>query len=63
MLVSTGAAIFVLLFIKITEQETNSDVSIIVAQVVSGVGFLGAGVIFREGTNVHGLNSAATIIA
>ena len=63
MLVSTGAAIFVLLSIKITEQETNSDVSRIVAQVVTGVGFLGAGVIFREGTNMHGLTSVATMIA
>lgn len=63
MLVSTGAAIFVLIFIKIAEQETNSDVSRIVAQVVTGVGFLGAGVIFREGTNMHGLTSVATMIA
>lgn len=61
MLVSTGAAIFVLLSIKMAEQNTNIDVSRIVAQVVTGVGFLGVGVIFREGTNVHGLTSAATI--
>ena len=31
------------------------------AQVVSGVGFLGAGVIFKEGLNVRGLNTAATL--
>ena len=61
MLVSTGAAIFVLLSIKMAEQQANIDVSRIVSQVVTGVGFLGAGVIFREGTNVHGLTSAATI--
>jgi putative Mg2+ transporter-C (MgtC) family protein len=29
--------------------------------VVSGVGFLGGGVILREGFNVHGLNTAATL--
>jgi putative Mg2+ transporter-C (MgtC) family protein len=29
--------------------------------VVSGVGFLGAGVIFKDGASVHGLNTAATI--
>jgi putative Mg2+ transporter-C (MgtC) family protein len=29
--------------------------------VVSGIGFLGAGVILREGVNVHGLNTAATL--
>jgi putative Mg2+ transporter-C (MgtC) family protein len=33
----------------------------IVAQVVTGIGFLGAGVILREGVNVHGLNTAATL--
>lgn len=31
------------------------------AQVVSGIRFLGAGVILREGINVHGLNTAATL--
>jgi putative Mg2+ transporter-C (MgtC) family protein len=31
------------------------------AQVVSGIGFLGAGIILREGINVHGLNTAATL--
>src|SRR5215472_1883429 len=33
----------------------------IVAQVVTGIGFLGAGVILREGVNVIGLNTAATL--
>lgn len=61
MLVATGAAAFVLLSIKISETTPNVDVTRITAQVVMGVGFLGAGVIFREGPNVHGLNSAATI--
>jgi putative Mg2+ transporter-C (MgtC) family protein len=28
---------------------------------VSGIGFLGAGIIFRDGFNVHGLNTAATL--
>lgn len=61
MLVATGAAAFVLLSIKVSETAPNIDVTRITAQVVMGVGFLGAGVIFREGPNVHGLNSAATI--
>ena len=59
MLVATGAAIFVLLSILLTSK--TGDVTRIVGQVVTGVGFLGAGVIFREGINVHGLTSAATI--
>lgn len=61
MLVATGAATFVLLSIKVAGTAPNIDVTRITAQVVMGVGFLGAGVIFREGPNVHGLNSAATI--
>jgi putative Mg2+ transporter-C (MgtC) family protein len=61
MLVATGAAAFVLLSIKVSADDPNIDVTRITAQVVMGVGFLGAGVIFREGPNVHGLNSAATL--
>jgi putative Mg2+ transporter-C (MgtC) family protein len=37
------------------------DPTRVAAQVVSGIGFLGAGVILREGVNVHGLNTAATL--
>ena len=33
----------------------------IAAQVVSGIGFIGAGVIFREGLSINGLNTAATL--
>ncbi|MBD0776375.1 MgtC/SapB family protein [Maribacter sp. ANRC-HE7] len=61
MLVATGAAIFVLLSFLLKADEATIDVSRIIAQVVTGVGFLGAGIIFREGANVHGLGSAATI--
>lgn len=61
MLVATGAAIFVLLSFILKGDESSIDVTRIVAQVVTGVGFLGAGVIFREGSDVHGLSTAATI--
>lgn len=55
-LVSTGAAMFVMLAMP------GSDSSIrVAAQVVSGIGFLGAGVIMREGLTVRGLNTAATL--
>lgn len=37
------------------------DPTRVAAQVVTGIGFLGAGVILREGINVHGLNTAATL--
>jgi putative Mg2+ transporter-C (MgtC) family protein len=39
----------------------RGDPTRIAAQVVTGIGFLGAGVILREGINVHGLNTAATL--
>ena len=41
----------------------NTDLTRIAAQVVSGIGFLGAGVILSDGTKVKGINTAATIWA
>jgi putative Mg2+ transporter-C (MgtC) family protein len=41
----------------------GSDPSRIVAQIVSGIGFLGAGTIFRFGTSVKGLTTAASLWA
>lgn len=58
-LVSTGAALFVMLSLNIT--QSNGEASRIIAQIVSGVGFLGAGIIFKEGADIHGLTTAATI--
>jgi putative Mg2+ transporter-C (MgtC) family protein len=55
-LVALGAASFV-----VFESLFHSDTSRVAAQVVSGIGFLGAGIIFREGLNVRGLNTAATL--
>src|SRR5260221_1732450 len=57
-LVSVAAAAFAMIGISLS--ETGSD-SRVIGQIVSGVGFLGAGVIFKEGGTVHGLNTAATI--
>ena len=61
MLVATGSAIFVLLSVKYSDANPDVDVTRIIAQIVTGIGFLGAGVVFREGASVHGLSSAATI--
>ncbi len=57
-LVSTGAAAFVDLGVQIDGAE---GIIRIVAYVVSGIGFLGAGVIMKEGAQVRGLNTAATL--
>jgi len=40
---------------------TTTDPTRIAAQVVTGVGFLGAGAILRQGNEVHGLTTAASI--
>lgn len=40
---------------------TTADAIRVIAAVVSGTGFLGAGVIMKDGMNVRGLNTAATI--
>lgn len=56
-LVATGATLFVL-YAVITPDSSPTRVA---SYVVSGVGFLGGGVILREGFNVHGLNTAATL--
>src|SRR5690606_6750576 len=61
MLVATGAAISTLLSIQYNHFSNDVDVTRIIAQVVSGIGFLGAGIIFSEGVNVHGLTTAAAI--
>ena len=57
-LVALGAASFVV-YENLFSGEAN--LTRVAAQVVSGIGFLGAGIIFREGLNVRGLNTAATL--
>jgi putative Mg2+ transporter-C (MgtC) family protein len=56
---SVGSCIFTLLGTSFGSH--NTDPTRIAAQVASGVGFLGAGAILRQGTNVHGLTTAASI--
>lgn len=57
-LVAVGSAMFVDMAATLTGHEGAVHV---VAYVVSGIGFLGAGVIMREEGNVRGLNTAATL--
>lgn len=57
-LVALGSALFVSLSLLM---EHESSPTRIAAQVVSGLGFLGGGVILREGFNVRGMNIAATL--
>lgn len=56
-LVSLGAGIFITMAVKIGGDATGR----VASYVVSGIGFLGAGVIMKDGMNVKGLNTAATL--
>jgi|SRR5579884_1467053 len=56
-LVSVGAAGFVVF----STTFSDSSPTRMAAQIISGIGFLGAGVILREGINIRGLNTAATL--
>jgi putative Mg2+ transporter-C (MgtC) family protein len=57
-LVATGSAAFVALGARVYGAEGATRV---ISYVVSGIGFLGAGVIMKEGAQVRGLNTAATL--
>lgn len=59
-LVALGAAAFVDLAMHLTGADGAVRV---IAYVVSGIGFLGAGVIMKQGMDVRGLNTAATLWA
>jgi putative Mg2+ transporter-C (MgtC) family protein len=64
-LVGFGAALFMLVskygFGDITGPHTNLDPSRVAAQVVSGLGFIGGGLIFVRGDAVRGLTTAAIV--
>jgi putative Mg2+ transporter-C (MgtC) family protein len=68
MLVAVGSALFTLVsaygfheFLTTGGNVVQADPSRIAAQIVTGIGFLGAGVIFRHGPTVQGLTTAASL--
>lgn len=60
-LVSVGSALFVIVGAVGLGERELVDPTRVAAQVVSGIGFLGAGVILRDGFNIRGLTTAATL--
>ena len=66
-LVSIGACVFILISesvimrAQLSGGPVNNDNLRVLSQVVTGIGFLGAGVIMKNGITIHGLSSAATI--
>lgn len=63
-LVSLGACLVAILSINLyanVQGLTNADPARLAAQVVSGIGFLGAGAIIKEGPTIRGLTTAASL--
>ena len=58
MLVSLGSAIFIALALSFAPPKDPSPLRVM-AQIISGIGFLGVGVIMKEGLHVRDLNTAA----
>ena len=58
-LIAVGAALFTIVSIQLG--STGSSPDRIASNIVTGVGFLGAGAIMRHGESVHGVTTAATI--
>ena len=61
-LISLSSTLLMLLSLNLGK-SVNADPARLAAQVVSGIGFLGGGAILRQGLNIKGLTSAATIWA
>ncbi len=60
-LIAVGSTLLTLMSLLIAETGKTADPGRIVAQIVTGVGFLGAGTIIQARLAVHGLTTAATI--
>lgn len=60
-LIAVGAAVFTLMSIEMAIGTPAADPARIAAQIVTGIGFLGAGAIMRTRVGVQGLTTAATV--
>lgn len=60
MFISFGSTFFTMLSLEIAERY-HTDPGRVAAQIIPGIGFIGAGAILREGLSVTGLTTAATI--
>lgn len=59
-LIAIGSTLFTVMSIDLSA-ASGGDATRVAAQIVTGIGFLGAGAIMRTGSGVHGLTTAATI--
>ncbi len=58
-LICIGATAFTILSIRLSDGSAAHDR--LAANIITGIGFIGAGVIFKSGSNVYGMTTAATI--
>jgi putative Mg2+ transporter-C (MgtC) family protein len=60
-LIAIGSALFTLMSYELAGEAPGSDPGRVAAQIVTGIGFLGAGAIMRTNGGVQGLTTAATV--
>jgi putative Mg2+ transporter-C (MgtC) family protein len=60
-LICMGSALFTLMSYALAEDVFGADPGRVAAQIVTGIGFLGAGAIIRTQSGVQGLTTAATV--
>ncbi len=60
-LICTGATLFTMFSLELGRVSQSADTTRIAANIVSGIGFIGAGVILRDGGKIKGLTTASTI--
>lgn len=56
-LITLGSCMYTIISIS----QLDADPTRVIAQIVSGIGFIGGGIIFKHGLNILGLTTAATI--
>jgi putative Mg2+ transporter-C (MgtC) family protein len=60
-LITIGSALFTLMSFELAADAPGADPGRVAAQIVTGIGFLGAGAIMRTDSGIHGLTTAATV--
>jgi putative Mg2+ transporter-C (MgtC) family protein len=60
-LIALGSTVFTLMSYELATGVPGADPGRLAAQIVTGIGFLGAGAIMRTDSGIHGLTTAATV--
>lgn len=59
--VTVGSCVFTSMAVWMSREYQGVDPTRIISQIISGIGFLGAGVIFKDSMNIHGLTTASLV--